>query len=42
MNAECGFNTLDMQMLLITHADKQNANICFPAKPTTINSKTNV
>lgn len=31
-----------MQMLLITHADRQNANICFSAKPTVISRKTNV
>lgn len=31
-----------MQMLLITHADRQNANICFSARPTVISSKTNV
>lgn len=29
-------------MLLITHADRQNANICFSAKPTVISRKTNV
>lgn len=33
---------MDMQMLLITHADRQNANICFSAKPTVISGKTNV
>lgn len=31
-----------MQMLLITHADRQNANICFSAKPSVISRKTNV
>lgn len=31
-----------MQMLLITHADRQNANICFSARPTVISRKTNV
>lgn len=30
-----------MQMLLITHADRQNANICFSAMPTIISGKTN-
>jgi len=34
--------TGDMQMLLITHADKQNAHICFTAKPTVISSRMNV
>lgn len=28
-------------MLLITHADRQNANICFSAKPSVISSQTN-
>lgn len=35
-------STLDMQMMLITHADRQNANICFSVRPTVNSRKTNV
>jgi len=36
-----GYVHMHMQMTLITHADRQNDNICFPAKPTISSAATN-
>ena len=36
-----GYVHMHMQITLITHADRQNDNICFPAKPTISTTATN-